>query len=91
MEIDNELLESGVAKERVAMFKNLQSGTQSTGAGADSKIRVDVSSVSFYFCQEIVLLQRTIRTKLSCSFFFHPNQRIFDGTLTCANLSMVRF
>ena len=44
MEIDNDLLESGVAKERVAMFKNLQSGGQSTGAGGDSKIRVDVST-----------------------------------------------
>ncbi len=44
MEIDNELLESGMAKERVAMFKNLQSGSQSTtGSSGDSKIRVDVS------------------------------------------------
>jgi hypothetical protein len=42
VEIDNDLLERGVAKERVAMFKNLQSGTQSTtNAGGDSKIRVD--------------------------------------------------
>jgi hypothetical protein len=40
VEIDDELRESGVAKERVAMFKNLQSGTQSA-TGADSKIRVD--------------------------------------------------
>jgi len=42
VEIDNELLDSGMAKERVAMFKNLQSGAQpSGGAGGDSKIRVD--------------------------------------------------
>jgi hypothetical protein len=45
VEIDNDLLERGVAKERVAMFKNLQSGTQSStsAGGGDSKIRVDVS------------------------------------------------
>jgi len=52
VEIDNELLERGVAKERVAMFKNLQSGTQSTtNAGGDSKIRVDVSvsSLNIFF------------------------------------------
>ena len=49
MEIDNELLERGVAKERVAMFKNLESGSQSTGgAGGDSKIRVDVSVCSLF-------------------------------------------
>ncbi|CAF3754115.1 unnamed protein product [Adineta steineri] len=41
VEIDNELLERGVAKERVAMFKNLQSGTQPTASAGDSKIRVD--------------------------------------------------
>ncbi|CAF4528752.1 unnamed protein product [Rotaria socialis] len=43
VEIDNELLERGVAKERVAMFKNLQSGAQPTasGGGGDSKLRVD--------------------------------------------------
>ncbi|CAF3400209.1 unnamed protein product [Rotaria sp. Silwood1] len=42
VEIDNELLERGVAKERVAMFKNLESGAQTTtGASGDSKIRVD--------------------------------------------------
>ena len=50
MEIDSDLLESGVAKERVAMFKNLQSGAQSTtGAGGDSKIRVDVSGLRNLF------------------------------------------
>ena len=49
MEIDNDLLERGVAKERVAMFKNLQSGAQPAAAGAvgDSKLRVDVSDVPF--------------------------------------------
>ncbi|CAF1929436.1 unnamed protein product [Rotaria magnacalcarata] len=43
VEIDNELLERGVAKERVAMFKNLQIGAQPTagGGGGDSKLRVD--------------------------------------------------
>ena len=51
MEIDNDLLERGVAKERVAMFKNLQSGAQSTtGTGSDSKIRVDVSFVFTIVC-----------------------------------------
>lgn len=43
VEIDNELLERGVAKERMAMFKNLQSGAQpgAAGTGVDPKIRVD--------------------------------------------------
>lgn len=43
VEIDNDLLERRVAKERVAMFKNLQSGAQPSAAGAvgDSKLRVD--------------------------------------------------
>ena len=41
MEIDNDLLDRGVAKERMAMFKNLESGTN--GHAADGKMRVDVS------------------------------------------------
>lgn len=41
--IDNELLERGVAKERAAMFKNLENGFQMTNSIqlGDSKIRVD--------------------------------------------------
>lgn len=45
------------------MFKNLQSGTQSTAAGTgggDSKIRVDVSVLSFiiflFFCCPLTYL-----------------------------------
>ncbi len=50
VDLDNELLECGVAKERVAMFKNLESGSQSSPIilSADSKIRVDVSRKNFY-------------------------------------------
>ncbi len=49
MDIDNELLECGVAKERVAMFKNLENGSQSSATilSGDSKIRVDVSMMVF--------------------------------------------
>jgi len=44
------LLERGVAKERVAMFKNLQSGAQAgPGSSIDPKIRVDVSFTIIYF------------------------------------------
>ncbi len=72
MEIDNELLERGVAKERVAMFKNLQSGTQSTtNAGGDSKIRVDVSIFSILSFSDLSQLR---------NYFFIKNKRIFDGT-----------
>ncbi|CAF2397323.1 unnamed protein product [Rotaria sp. Silwood2] len=47
VEIDNELLERGVAKERVAMFKNLESGSTqtTTSSGGDSKLRVDNGNV----------------------------------------------
>ncbi|CAF3382955.1 unnamed protein product [Rotaria sp. Silwood1] len=43
VDIENELVERGVAKERVAMFKNLESGASSsiTGSSGDTKIRVD--------------------------------------------------
>jgi hypothetical protein len=72
VEIDNELLERGVAKERVAMFKNLQSGTQSTtNAGGDSKIRVDVSIFSILSFSDLSQLR---------NYFFIKNKRIFDGT-----------
>ncbi|CAM4903833.1 unnamed protein product [Rotaria socialis] len=56
VEIDNELLERGVAKERVAMFKNLQSGAQPTasGGGGDSKLRVDDFRWHVNVCQPII-------------------------------------
>ncbi|CAF3774387.1 unnamed protein product [Rotaria sordida] len=46
VDIDNELVERGVAKERVAMFKNLENGASSsssitTSFSGDTKIRVD--------------------------------------------------
>ncbi|CAF0722776.1 unnamed protein product [Adineta ricciae] len=43
VDIDSELRERGVAKERVAMFKNLENGSQSStnGGSGDTKIRVD--------------------------------------------------
>ncbi|UJR21474.1 hypothetical protein I4U23_024558 [Adineta vaga] len=43
VDIDNELRERGVAKERVAMFTNLENGAQSspTHVSGDTKIRVD--------------------------------------------------
>jgi hypothetical protein len=70
VEIDNDLLERGVAKERVAMFKNLQSGTQpATGASGDSKIRVDVSVT---YTSHLTYLNREI--------IFFIKKRIFDGT-----------
>ncbi|CAF0825225.1 unnamed protein product [Adineta ricciae] len=53
VEIDNELRESGVAKERVAMFKNLQSGAQPNASGSDSKIRVDDFRWHVNVCQPI--------------------------------------
>jgi hypothetical protein len=54
VEIDNDLLERGVAKERVAMFKNLESGTQSTaGTSGDSKIRVDDFRWHVNVCQPL--------------------------------------
>lgn len=76
MEIDNDLLESGVAKERVAMFKNLQSGAQSTGAGADSKIRVDVSVVSFYLLLRR-LFHRSDHMKLRYTFSLSSKSKDF--------------
>ncbi|CAF1311226.1 unnamed protein product [Adineta ricciae] len=44
VDIDSELRERGVAKERVAMFKNLENGSQSStnGGSGDTKIRVDL-------------------------------------------------
>ncbi|CAF0923977.1 unnamed protein product [Adineta steineri] len=44
VDIDSELRERGVAKERVAMFKNLENGTQSsttTNGSGDTKLRID--------------------------------------------------
>ena len=51
MDIDSELRERGVAKERVAMFKNLENGSQSSaiGGSGDTKIRVDVSFDDLFF------------------------------------------
>jgi len=64
------------------MFKNLQSGTQSTtGASGDSKIRVDVSFFPFFFFE---FFFSSDLSKLR-NYFFHKNKRIFDGTLMCAN------
>ena len=50
MEITSDLLECGVAKERVAMFKNLESGSQASIIlnSPDAKIRVDVSKSTSY-------------------------------------------
>ncbi len=54
------------------MFKNLQSGTQSTtNAGGDSKIRVDVSIFSILSFSDLSQLR---------NYFFIKNKRIFDGT-----------
>lgn len=56
--MDNELVERGVAKERVAMFKNLENGSQSLPPilSGDSKIRVDVSmTVSSQLIQSIFM------------------------------------
>ena len=45
VDMENELVDCNVAKERLAMFKNLVNGSQSFPMvfSADSKIRVDVS------------------------------------------------
>ena len=47
IELENELIERGVAKERMAMFKNLESGTQAAMNYqlTDPKVRVDVSRI----------------------------------------------
>lgn len=44
VDMDNELVDCNVAKERLAMFKNLVNGSQSFPVifSGDSKIRVDV-------------------------------------------------
>ena len=50
--MDNELVECGVAKNRVAMFKNLENGRQSArnSVSGDSKLRFDVSlNIIFQF------------------------------------------
>ena len=67
VEVDNEILERGVAKERVAMFKNLQSGAQpSSGPGSiDSKIRVDVSN---HFSHEFAFLNKALHFLETLSF-----------------------
>lgn len=65
-------MERGVAKERVAMFKNLESGAQpgAAGTGVDPKIRVDVSSV----CNEKVFFsihiarRSEVKERLKLSF-----------------------
>lgn len=70
MEIGSDLLDSGVAKERVAMFKNLQSGAQSTtgAGGGDSKLRVDVSIV-FLLSLFYEFSSSSDPMKLRCSLF----------------------
>ncbi|CAF1061296.1 unnamed protein product [Adineta steineri] len=63
VDIDSEFRERGVAKERVAMFKNLENGTQSsttTNGSGDTKIRIDAFRWHVNMCQPIngTLLKR---------------------------------
>jgi hypothetical protein len=90
VDIDNELLECGVAKERVAMFKNLENGSQSlppilTG---DSKIRVDVSRKFF-----LELIERRKKQKSLQGFRWHVHmcQPMNRSTLKRKNPSIVGF